>query len=107
MTGRLTPPAIRFPGANYTGFPDKDITLDWPITVGRLAPDVPTRELMHIQQGVLNYKYTNPRAKYVNGVKVHDGEDESQWKTEAFRRKMQEFNKLWDQYKDASWSGDI
>ncbi|KAF8537168.1 hypothetical protein BDD12DRAFT_250431 [Trichophaea hybrida] len=107
MTGRVKPPTYRFPGANYTGFPDVDITLDWPITVGRLAPDVPTRKLMHIGRGALGYKYTNPYAKYVNGEKVDDGEAyKGQVKTAAFQRKMQEFNKLWAKYKEASWSQD-
>lgn len=64
VSGALTPPQVRFPDVDYSNFPDKNITLEWEIDVGRLAPKVKVEELMDIRSGLLKYKYSDPLAEY-------------------------------------------
>jgi tyrosinase len=62
ISGPLTPPKTKYPDADYSNFPDKNITLDWEIDIGRLAPKVKVKELMDIRNGLLRYQYSDPLA---------------------------------------------
>ena len=93
MEGNLTPPnGFLFPGEDYSQFPNETITLDWKISVGRLAPSVETRELMDIQRGALGYRYTNPR----RGMR-------DPMRDAAFKGRVQEFKQRWARYRKVMW----
>jgi len=96
IDGNLTPPkGFLFPGQDYSKFPNKTIALDWVINVGRLAPNVKTRELMDIEHGVLGYRYTNPREGMSDPTKGT-----------AFRKSVQEFTARWNKYAGEVWGSD-
>ena len=96
MDGNLRPPeGFLFPGADYSNFPNRDITLDWTISLGRLAPSVKTRQLMHIGRGALGYRYTNPRKGKRDPMK-----------DSSFRRTVQQFQERWNRYAEVMWGSD-
>jgi hypothetical protein len=105
MTGPVRPRTDIFKGSNYTGFPQKNITMDWELDLGRLAPKVKTGEVMHIQRGILNYRYTNPREKYIDGVPVpwpfeeHSGEQKQE-----FEKQVESYEQMWAKFKNATWA---
>ncbi|KAA8893710.1 hypothetical protein FN846DRAFT_913731 [Sphaerosporella brunnea] len=102
MSGPLRPPLDRFPGSNYTGFPTGDITMDWYLDVGRLAPPVRTENVMHIQRGMLNYKYTNPLAKWEDGHELPLEEQTEEEKRE-FEKAVRVMERRWATFKNVTW----
>jgi tyrosinase len=104
MTGPLRPRTDIFRGSNYTDFPQKNITMDWELDLGRLAPKVKTREIMHIQRGILNYRYTNPRKKYVDGVPWPFEEEQSEEHKQEFEKEVKMYERMWARFKKATWA---
>ncbi|KAI5854711.1 hypothetical protein BZA05DRAFT_434947 [Tricharina praecox] len=98
ITGPLRPQPFLFPEEDYADFPDANITLEWPLEMGRLAGPVKTREVMDIRQNIFNYQYTNPRAQYEDGKEVTDGECPENG-TEEFERKVAKLQERWERFK--------
>ncbi|KAI5790277.1 hypothetical protein EDC01DRAFT_616541, partial [Geopyxis carbonaria] len=57
VSGPLRPGPERYPGADYSQFPDEEITLKWKIDMGPLAKKEEVGKLMDINSPTLGYRY--------------------------------------------------
>jgi len=99
ITGPLRPVVPPFSLGNFSTLPDENITLDWPINMGYLAPPVRTAELMDIGCNILSYRYTDPRAVYEDGEEVSDGGDYGM-ESEDFEREVEHMLERWENFRN-------